>query len=260
MKKQSLAFLGRLSNEDEIFASLIFDRIQASRERYRTSYTFFLDENRSTLARQVLASQSFESFLFYGGHENASRVMLGIFSELDEPSAESFPLRAVAYEMKGTGGLTHRDFLGALMALGITRESVGDILVSDNSAVAFVTESVFSDALYSITRVGRVGVKAHEGFDPALLPKQSYHEITGTVSSLRLDCVVSLAVGCSRSKAEGLVTGGSVSVSGRVITDADRKINEGDIFSVRGVGKFIFDTKGKTTKKERTFIGVKKFI
>ena len=90
--------------------------------------------------------------------------------------------------------------------------------------------------------------------------RTAFDKFSGTVSSLRADCIVALAARCSRTKAEQLISAGSVSVKGVPLTDGAKKLSEGDGFSVRGHGKYIFSKIGGSTKKERTFIELKKFI
>jgi RNA-binding protein YlmH len=146
------------------------------------------------------------------------------------------------------------------MSLKISRETIGDIRVGDGAAYVFLTETAANDAFNSISKVGSEGVKISRGFDSEKIPKREFKEIKGSVSSLRVDCVVSLAAGCSRTVAEQLVSSGNVSVHGKALLNGAKKLCEGDVFSVRGSGKFILENIGGSTKKGRTFIELKKFI
>jgi RNA-binding protein YlmH len=260
MKKSSLSFLGNLSEEDKIFANSVADKIYAADERYRTGFTFFLGEGKAEIARKVLASQSYENYLFFGGHKDAERLMLGIFPEFEDPTEEAFPITALTFSYRAQDKLTHRDFLGALMGLNISRDTVGDIVVGESEAYAFLTDTAAVEAFNGISKIGRAGVKISRGYNPDDLPEREFKEISGTVSSLRIDCVVSLAARCSRTKAEQLVSSGAVAISGQTVLSGAKKIDEGESFSVRGSGKFILEKIGKSTKKERTFIEIKKFI
>jgi RNA-binding protein YlmH len=260
MKKSSLSFLHNLSDEDKIFVNLIADKIYAAEEKYKQSFTFFLTESQTELARKVLAAYSFENYLFFGGYENAERVMLGLFAPFTEPLEEEFPIAALTFGYRAQDSLNHRDFLGALMGLNIARETVGDILVGSGTACVFLTKTAADEAERSITKIGRAGVKISHGYDPEVMPVRNFKDISGTVSSLRLDCIVALAARCSRGKAEQLISSGLVSVRGQTAVSCSKKLEDGDTFSVRGYGKFILDKIGKSTKKERTFIELKKFI
>ena len=260
MPRTELSFLHGLSEEDSFLAGSIADRIEAAVHKDRTGFTCFLSEGRAELAKSIAAAYRFERYMLWGGYEDAGRVMLGAFSDYEEPDAESFPLTALTFGFRKQDGLTHRDVLGSLMGLGLTRDSVGDILVSGDRAVAFMTDVAAETARRELAKIGRAGVAITEGFDPESLPKRGFAEIKGTVSSLRADCVVALAVRCSRTKAEQLIAQGAVSVRGNELSSGAKKLSGGDTFTVRGSGKYILDSVGGSTKKERTYITIKKFV
>lgn len=260
MKKASLSFLQNLTDEEKIFVNQVADKIYAADEKYKTGFTFFLSEGKAELARRVLASYTFENYCFFGGYDSAERVMLGLFPEFTEPCEEEFPITALTFSFRAQDKLTHRDFLGALMGLDISRDTVGDIVVGESTACVFLTDTAAKEALRTLTKIGRAGVKISQGYDRSVMPVRNFKDISGTVSSLRTDCVVSLAIRCSRTKAEQLISSGAVSVKGQTVFNGAKKIDEGDSFSVRGHGKFILENIGRSTKKERTFIELKKFI
>ncbi|MBR1723486.1 MAG: DbpA RNA binding domain-containing protein [Ruminococcus sp.] len=259
MTGRDLGFLGKLTDEERFFVGSVYDKIYAAREKYRTGYTFFLTERQAELARKAAASECFERCLLFGGYDGAERLMLGAFSEYDEPETSSFPIAALTFRFRREDKLTHRDILGALMGLDIARETVGDISVGESCAVVFLTETVAEQALMGISKIGRAGVKVERGFDPAEIPAREYQLISGTVSSPRLDSVIALAVRCSRSHAAALVEGGKVILRGQEVTSCSVQVSEGDVFTVRGQGKFRLGTKGRMTKKDRTFIEIYKY-
>ncbi|MCD8094898.1 MAG: YlmH/Sll1252 family protein [Ruminococcus sp.] len=260
MKSKRLAFMGSLSYDEKIFVSMIYDRIIAAQENFKSGYTFFLGEEKLRLAEQTAAAMSFESFMLYGGYDEAQRVIMGIFPSGDKPDKADFPIKALKLSFRKGGGLTHRDFLGAILSLGIERDTIGDINVGDDCAYVFAHETAACQILLELNRVGRESVSVSEDFALEQMPGRRFESISGTLSSFRIDSVVSLALKCSRKKAQELVEAGLVSINGRVVCKVSAKVNESDSFSVRGHGKFILDEIGKTTKKERTFIGLKKFI
>ena len=260
MNNSSLSFLHDISDEEKYFANMIADKIYAAEEKYRTGFTFFLNEARAELAEKILASRSFENYRFFGGYDEAERVMLGLFPEYEDPEQAEFPLTALTFSYRPQDKPSHRDFLGALMGLNISRETVGDILVGESAACVFLTDTAAELVQQSLTKVGRVGVKISQGYDRSVIPVRNFKAISGTVSSLRLDCVASLAAGCSRAKIQQLISGGAVSVKGSTVTDVSKKIEEGNNFSIRGKGKFVLVNIGKSTKKDRIFIEIRKFI
>lgn len=260
MKKKPLNIPGDFSEGERLFLNSVADKIYAAEERNKTGFTFFLGEGGAELAKKAVAAASFKNHLFYGGFEGAERVMLGLFSDYDEPSADKFPISALTFTFRERDKLTHRDLLGAVMSAGIERETVGDILVGEGAACVFMTDAAAETVIRTVTKVGGTGVKISQGYDGSVMPVRNFKDISGTVQSLRLDCIVALAVGCSRAKAERLVSSGAVSVKGRTAENGADKLKEGSSFSVRGYGRFIFEKTGRSTKKERTFIELKKFI
>ena len=255
----SLDFLSGLDDEDRLFARQCADKVRAADERYRTGFTFFLSEGRAEIARRVAAAHSFERYMLWGGCETAERAVMGFFAPYDEPAAEAFPIRALTIAYSGKESVTHRDILGSLMGLNIARETVGDIYVGEKQSFVFLTETAAEEALRGLTKVGRSGVSVTEGFDPSALPERSFTVHSGTVSSLRADCVLSLAARISRARAEELIASGLMTVKGQTVTKVSHRLAEGDTFTARGYGKFILERVGGNTKKDRIIIDVKKY-
>lgn len=256
---RDLRFLGDISQDDRLLAARILDNADQSENKYTEKFTFFLDEHQQMLAKKVLSSVCFENYSFFGGYEDAQRKILGTFAPYSVPDNSAFPLKAFTFEHRKADRLSHRDYLGCLMSLGIDRATVGDIIVSDGAAVVFVCDKV-APFVSGIEKIGRVGVKIREGFDLGEIPKQQYSEISGTVASMRFDCVLSLALRISREKAAELIRSGLAELDCVAVTAVDAAVSCGSVFSARGYGKFRIDTLGSVTKKDRIFITVKKYI
>ena len=257
--KNSLSFLGQLSDEDKLLAGRVLDSITICREKYVNRYTFFLNEHEQNLCRKILASESFENYLFFGGYEGAQRCILGLFAPYSEPDTALFPMKAVTFAYRKNDVLTHRDFLGCLMSLGIGRNTVGDIIVSEGKAAVFIYDSVADSAL-SLEKIGRTGIRVSEGLDEIVIPEQKYSTVEGTVASLRLDSVLSVAIRISREKSAALVRSGNVQVNYEMTELTDFKLSQGDIFSAKGFGKYVLAEIGQVTKKDRIHIKVNKYI
>lgn len=156
--------------------------------------------------------------------------------------------------------LTHRDFLGAMLHLGIERSVLGDILVDENSALVFCHEKMADFLIQELGMIRHtaVSVSYYEGNLSLVGPKTE--EITGTVASVRLDSVIALAFHTSRSSVAALIPEGRVFVNGKLITSNGCHLNDGDLISVRGMGKFRFDSVLSKTKKGREMVKVQRFI
>jgi RNA-binding protein YlmH len=146
------------------------------------------------------------------------------------------------------------------MALKVTRNSIGDIIVGEGLTQMVVSSNVSQILLEEITRIGRLGVSTSLVDGVTLQVPQEFKDITGTVSSLRLDCVLGVALKLSRSNAVQLVKSKAVAVNYLEQTNQDYTLKQGDIFTVRGFGKYLLAEVSEPTKKDRLHVIVKKYL
>ena len=155
---------------------------------------------------------------------------------------------------------THRDFLGALMGCGITRESVGDILVDTNSCDFFVTEEIAPYILQNFENAGRVSLKMTRiSLQEVSLPEQRLTEIKDTVSSVRLDSIISSGFRISRANAAEYILAGKAAIDGLPCEKPDKPVPEGAKIAVRGLGKIRLTQIGHTTKKGRISVIIHRY-
>ena len=243
--------------ESEILIARICDTFDISQRTNKPKFFGFLSQDEAALAKKTLEKRN-ASFALWGGFDGAQRVMLCCLP--DWCTAADFPILAVTFNYRTADTLRHRDFLGALMSLGITRESVGDILLQDGRAVVFLKSEILPFVLSNVSKIGRVGVTAKEGFCEPLPESDRLISASLTVSSPRLDCVVSALAGVSRSKADELISFGFVSVNSVVTEKSTKQITDGDVISIRTKGKFIIESTSAKTKKDRTILEFKKYF
>lgn len=243
--------------ESEIFIARISDTVSIAQKTLKPKFFGFLSLEEAALAQKTLEKCN-AKFRFFGGYDGAQRVMLCCMPDwCDEPD---FPISAVTFTFRSVDELRHRDFLGALMALGIVRESVGDILVESGRAVAFVKNEILPFIKTNISKIGKVGVTLSIGFTNSLPQADSLAIATATVSSLRLDCVVSALANLSRGTANDLIEAGLVSINSQICEKSTRQINIGDVLTVRGRGKFIVNNLNGKTRKDRIILEYKKYF
>lgn len=224
----------------------------------RPCFLGFLDEAQSEEAEGFLFRRK-ASFLLWGGYEEAQRKVAGVFPNYLEPSPEHFPVAPLTFSYRGEDILTHRDFLGAFMALGLERTVVGDILLEPGRCVAFVKMEMADYLLQNIQKVGKVGVRGETGFVGGLPSGFGFLDISGVVASERLDCLVAFLCRVSREKAAAMVSGGLVAVNHRECLSGAFRLNEGDLLSVRGKGRFLIDRLGPHTGKGRLSVQCRKY-
>ncbi len=191
--------------------------------------------------------------------EDALREIISSGADGGEISGHAVP---VLIEGSAYSELSHRDYLGSVLSLGIERDSIGDIdLITPSSAYVFALEGASRLLIREMSSVGREKVTA----SPAVLPEgfraaKEYEPVSGTVMSLRLDGVVRVLCSVSREDAATLVSSGDVSVNYVVVTKPDSSLEPGDVISVRGYGKFIFDGDRGVNRRGRLRIDARKFI
>ncbi|MBR6510365.1 MAG: hypothetical protein IKT38_07150 [Clostridia bacterium] len=243
--------------QSEIFPARIIDTLDICEKTNKPKFLGFLSAEEAVYAEKILENRK-ASYSFFGGYDEAERVLLGCFPEYI--TEQKFPITAITFSFRKEYSLTHRDFLGSLMALGIGRETVGDILVEPERAVAFVSDDITDYILNEVKKIGRVGVLVSIGASLPLPQKSSLAEFSCTVASGRLDCVVALLCNISRNEASQKIEFGLVSVNSVQTEKTTKQISSGDIITVRGKGKFIIESLCDKTRKNRIILKYKKYI
>jgi len=192
-----------------------------------------------------------------GGYEGAERIRM-VFTNPDWGTYDREDLfSALKIVHRPQDSLGHRDILGALMSLGIERETVGDIIVDEQLAIVVCMPELSGYIAGNISKAGRVGIKISEiALNDIPARKEELTIKTGTIASMRLDAVLSVAFGLSRSKVAELVAAGRVSLNHQICLQAGKVVSEQSLLSVRGLGRAKLLEVGGTTKKGRIFIQI----
>lgn len=247
---------------DELIISRISDRIvQAERGFYITS-TGFLDSHQQSLAAPLLHSSPDVDAFLWGGYEEAERRIL-VCLPREYPPEYSDLLRVLHVEIpKGSRELTHRDYLGSILGLGIERRVIGDILVRDDGADIICLSEISDFLLNEYRQIGRVEILRSTvvGLENLQLPKLRVQKIKDTVSSLRLDNVLASAFGLSRANAVKAIKSGIVAVNHLESLKPDQRIEEGAVLTLRGKGKAALTAVGGMSKKSRIWIEIDRYI
>ena len=193
--------------------------------------------------------------IFCGGDEHCERTVaffLPYYMERESFSPEEY-IKAI-HLTAHFGSPGHRDYMGALLGMGIGREWLGDIRVIENEAYIFCLPSVHRH-LMSIDKVGRVGVKAAD-IELSLVPAplRQVKNVSFSVMSMRLDAVAAGMFSLSRSECAKQINAGNVSLNHLPCLKVDSTVKEGDIISLRGSGKGCVTGTGGTSRKGRLFV------
>ena len=208
-----------------------------------------------TLAEQSELTSLRVPFTLFGGYDGAERAIAVFGADPDfSPSIECVRIRPLA--KKFSDELTHRDFLGSLMALGITRDVLGDIVVSDNEGYLFCLASIAPYVIENLGEVKRTSVRCEPGELPDTVTDSS-EERSIVVASERLDAVVAAVYKLSREDAKYLCEKGLVFIDSRLVQKAGAVIPEGARVSVRGKGRFTYLGLERETKKGKLRVRVR---
>lgn len=246
------------ANKDErLLQRRVADAVNAARQKGACHFLGFFSDRQQELARAELHRQNWNLFAFSGGNEGAERMMLCVFAD-DEQAV--FPIAPLQMSFCGAGrALTHRDYLGAVLALGVAREGVGDIQAGHEGAVLYVQDKLVPFLCDNLIQVGSRLVKTFvaQSGEPAV----PYAPEPGgaSVASLRLDAVLAAVLRQNRKEAAMRIARQEVQVNHRVVTAGHLPLQEGDLLSVRGEGRFRLTAANQRSKKNRVLIEFLKY-
>lgn len=232
-------------------------------ERSIVTFSDFLDLNEQNIVHGLRLDHQGYRLEWFGGYEMSERQMIAFLPEALSYDW-SFPIRCLHIQpksLKYAEKLTHRDYLGALLNLGVLRCKMGDIIVNDDgSAYVFCQDKIAGFFLQEVCRIRHTNVVTKEVYDIEHVITHQEETISGTVASVRLDSVIALAFKTSRSSMIPFIEGGKVFVNGKLIISNGYTLKEEDIVSVRGKGKFRFGGITNKTKKGRYGVTVYRYV
>ena len=260
-----------MNTDDKLLISKIEDKARQCSENSMITNSDFLDMHQKSVVASLRLPYPDVRMVFYGGFDGAERTVAVFLPDYieDELSAhfsavpEDDPLTVIELTKdKFSPALSHRDYLGALMGLGIRREMTGDIIVSENGCRMAVLSKMAPFILDNLGKAGRGTLKgrilatseAREGTKATGIPESF------TVSSMRLDSVVKNAFSVSRGDAAEAIEGGVVFVNDIECTKPDRKIVSGDKIVFRRKGRIVVGDCSGISKKGRVIVNIIKFI
>lgn len=251
--------------KDELTIARIEDKIDQCRDGWYVTSTGFLDSHEQALVRSAVMHAAGVRTLMHGGYDGAERRMLVcIPAELplsdEEATAELISVLRVK-KPPISRNLSHRDYLGSILGLGIERRLIGDILVRDDGADILILPEAADFLLREYHQAGRTEVKTEEvPVRDVIIPEMRCEMIRDTVSSVRLDSVISSAFRISRSSAAEAIRKGLVSLDHAECLKTDIKVEEGAILTLKGKGKAVLEEIGSESKKKRIWIRIKRYI
>lgn len=250
-----------IKQEDRLLLSKIVDKaVRASKTR-EVTFSDFLDPSQQRILEKAMDLQDEITYELDGGYEGAERAVAFFYPVGQFYSEGENPITVLKVTVKNGEALTHRDYLGTLMGLGIKREKIGDILVSSEGCSILVQKEVSDYILYNLTKVGRNKTTVdYANLESLETPDREKKVIKTTVASMRLDCIISSGYGISRSRASEFIKAERVNINWEKKTDISAMVRPGDIISVRGRGRLIVENEGQKTKKGRIAVVLNRLI
>ena len=248
---------GNSEKEVHLLERRLIDLSRVAYQRDIITFTDFLNLNEQNILHTLPKDSLYTGYILFGGYASAERQMAAFIPEALSlrygkknllPEELGYPFQAVEIcprNIRFAEDLTHRDFLGAILNLGIERSRTGDILLEEHRAYLFAQTEIAELVSRELSNVRHTPVKCR------------LTELEGVEYVPRTEAV---AFSSSRSRLSGLIEGAKVFVNGKLITSNGYQVKENDLISVRGMGKFRYIGTGGKTKKNRLSVEIERYI
>ena len=251
-----------MNKEESMLQKRLIELSRMAYNRGIVTFSDFLNLNELNILHTTPKNMFLSQYKTYGGYDLSERQMAAFLPDALYYDYE-YPVRIIEIRplnKRFAEELTHRDYLGAVMNLGIERCKLGDIIVEEGRALLFIKEEMAEYIAEHLTQIRHTSVATtftaefNSDYEP------DYEELKGTVPSIRLDTVLSIAYPLSRSKLTALIEGARVFVNGKLVTSNGYRLKENDMISVRKMGRIAYMGILSETKKGRYMISVRKYI
>lgn len=260
-------------DEKSLLRGMLLDRARTRDMEYRLTHTHFLTPAQRADAEQIARTEHlYPGCFFYGGYPDAERTVCilapdyieaGDATELDtyfRQDPEDCPLCVIRAHKDAFSTLTHRDYLGALLGLGVKREMIGDLLVSEDGCDILALRQIAPYLAERFTSAGHATLRCTvEEINTLKIAMQAGKEIFISVKSPRVDAILSSCFGLSRSLAAEAVSHGIVFVNSIPVAKPEKLLSAGDTITLRGKGKCKIRSMEGTTKSGRMKIIAEKY-
>lgn len=232
----------------------LIDKANTCLKNYEAKSTEFMNPFEIKNAMDIINSESDLKYHSDGGYEGAERSVLSIFPFYMEYEDIEAPIKFIQIDGNFKfRNVSHKDYLGSILGLGIKREKIGDILIHDDFCQVVVSSDICDYIVMNLTKVATNTVKVKEiNREDLKTSEKKYKDISFTVSSDRLDCVISGIYNISRQESLKYINAERVHLNYEKITSASKTVSSGELISVRGKGRSEVVEIGGETRKGRT--------
>lgn len=253
-----------MKDENDLLIAKVLDKKKICNSKNKITYTDFLNEKEQHVIEKNVR---LENAFFYGVNENADRKILVFYPEKLTEELARKSLKSVLIGIRITlkndqiGAYEHKNYLSALIKIGIDRGKIGDILVDEYGAdiIAFdMNKEFIKQSLSELTRFRKADIEIIP-MDDIKQKIDRFEESTIIVASMRIDNIVAELAGCSRTNADEYIDNERVLVNYETVLKSSKSVDEGDIVTIRGKGKFRIDGLVRNTRNNRFVIKVSKY-
>lgn len=251
--------------DQRLLLARVLDQQHRAGQRGAPTHTGFLSPAEQAVSADLLMAAAPGQGVLFGGYPDAERKLWAFLPDwLDQEvwrEGDDCPICALEVTVPPMSSLTHRDYLGSLMGLGLTREKLGDIILTGHGAQVLVLRETLPILLAQWERTGRYPVTLTPIPLSQLTPAAGeVKHIRATAASLRLDAVLSAGFSIPRGRAADLIRGGRVMVDHRPVEKVDKTVEAGAVLTCRGLGKCVLTAAGGTSKRGRIVLEFDRYI
>lgn len=239
--------------EEKPFVEKIMEWAEMVSQRKDERLTHFLDPREQFILQAIVGRHSDIEVYFFGGYEGAERKRALICPDYLDPNTDEYAITLLSIEGNYKSlPFEHRDVLGSLVGLGLKRDRLGDILLTEEKQQIVVANEIADYIQIHLQQISRYSIRCEAvSLSEVAIPSEDWRFQNKTVSSLRLDVILSELLSSSRAKITPLIKAGRVKVNWKVVEQTSLTLKEGDILSVKGHGRFLFAEIEGLTKKEK---------
>jgi len=249
--------------EEDILKARLKDLATKAYNTNSYMYSNFLNLSEIDEFLRVKPEIDFIQSDMYGGNPSCERQVIRFGSEDEFGYDSTYPITTIKVSPlieKFADNLSHRDFLGAILNLGIERDVIGDIKIKDNIGYIYCLDKISQYILENLTKIKHTHVRCEIIVEEIDSGENSFEDISAIVASLRLDVVIAAITKLSRKQVLEMFQDRKVYVNNKMTTNNSYILKDSDIVVIRGYGKYIFDTNLGQTRKNRYHINIKKYI
>lgn len=244
-------FTSHINEKDKVIEMRkLLDKIEVVINKHQLEKTNFMDPYEIYLAKSILNRFNEISYEVFGGYSDAERALIIIYPEylLEKPKGD-----LVCLKIKGDfENIKHRDFLGAILNLGIDRNKIGDIVVLGDMAYVFAAVEISTYIIYNLEKISNIKISIElVELSEISIPEVEFKEVRKFLTSLRLDLVLSNVLGISRRDSLNLIKKNTVKVNHKTIISPSDQLEVKDLVSVRGYGRFYLHSIEGKSKKDK---------